>query len=504
MRRKLAPISFNEALPRLVTIYEKGKLAPFVGSGLSAPNIPTWRDFLLKLADHTESKIDLRSSLSGSDLARVSEKVVTRLMRLGPEKFKSAVKDSLGYTKKGKPKATIQTQILSSIWWPLILTTNYDTMLYDSYLQNHTSGHHKRTGQAPIFAYGRGKLDCHSLLSQVETPLNTVYWALQGFIGRSKNHADLSDEIVLGYRQYRSVTFDNHIFRTTFSEVFRNHSFLFIGSGFSEEYFRGLFGEVLEKFGVNPHPHFALFNKSDFENENVDHHFLQTKLNIIPVYYEDKENEYDGLPIALDRFRNEISSSKLKLSSIGYSKISSSKLSSKKAANRLEIKLGPLPSLVSGECAIISAGYSNRREKLLLSEVGIKEYGNVIRTSTPVQMEKSRIWRFGESDVFAAVARNIDSGKSSYDSRDLRTISEAVSEAVDVLGNKYSAIYCMLLAAGKGRIFPPVFSLIQMIRGVAKSNLDFSTFVVNVVRSFFNPVTSFFKLLTSLLSPSTF
>jgi hypothetical protein len=42
MPGKFKPITLQEALPGLISTYYKGKLVPFTGSGISAPNIPVW------------------------------------------------------------------------------------------------------------------------------------------------------------------------------------------------------------------------------------------------------------------------------------------------------------------------------------------------------------------------------------------------------------------------------------------------------------------------------
>ncbi len=434
------------------------------------------------LASNAKMELDSNREYSTSELITQSEKIITKLSRQGTGELIAAIEKCLNYKNNKAPKSTRQNSELAEIWWPLILSTNYDRMLVDKYKEVH-----RNIDGDPISIYGRSSVDCHSLLTKLRSSSNTAYWALQGYLGMSENKLDLKNELIVGYRQYRAITYNNLIFRAAFSEVFRNYSFLFIGSGLSEDYFRGLFGEVLEKLGENPYPHFALVNKADVDNNVIDPHFLHTKLNLKTIIYEDNKETYDGLPIALKKFKEAISGTTNKMCHVGYGRRNFSSLSAQDAGSSIEIIIGGLPQPKQHECTIISAGYDNLSKRILLSGYGKSIFQEEVKQYKPKRVGDTRVWQYGSTGVFAAVARNLySSSESPHDARDLREVSNAVYDVLnEAAKSKYSIVNSMLLAAGKRRIFPPIFSLIQMIRGFkefdlkSKSSLVFRIYVVD-------------------------
>lgn len=452
---------FEEALPRLVVTYNKGKLVPFTGAGISAPSIPTWKGFLDKLRDSSNSNFsfDKNKIYTPQELIQVSEEIVTSLSRKSKESFISSVRESLGYANN-MPPITEQCRLLSKIWWPLILSTNYDTMYLEALKEN------PDFDESQISFFGRNVIDCHSLLAALKSPSKTSYWALQGYLGRNHTGKELTDEIVVGYRQYRNATFNNPTFRSVFGEIFRSHSLFFLGTGLSEDYFRGLFGEVLEKFGSNPHTHCALFNYKDINS--IDHHFLHTKFNITSMFYEDHGVPYSGLGESLKKLHECINQENHKLSQLSYSRKNFVFLSNNVEAAKLEIVFSSMPPPKHKHCNVYSAGFQNG---ILLSHQGIEfvnKYYNELGNFNPHNFKETAeplVKKYLETDLYAAIARDSRKDLNSHDSRDLRIISTAVENVLKVTNGQYEVINIMLLAAGRGRVFPPVYSFIQMIRG---------------------------------------
>lgn len=455
------PISFEEALPRLVSTYNKGRLVPFTGSGISAPSIPTWQEFISRLSSLAGIELKKKEKQTAAELIANSELVVAKLIRQDKSKFNELVVKSLSPDLSKYP--TPQCNWLSKIWWPLILSTNYDTMFTEAY-----EHHHDKIDGPQISVFGRSQIDCHSLLTMLQAPAGSAYWALQGYFGESINKKNLHEEIVVGHRQYRNVTYNNQIFRSVFAEVFRNYSFFFIGSGLSEEYFTGLFGEVLEKFGNNPHTHCALFREKDIESGAVDHQFLHTRLNTVAVYYK---GDYPDLAGYLKMFHGAINGKSSKLYNLGFASKSFSALNYKTEPAELEIVAGKMPFPENGECTVFSIGYqfndtnlSGRMKDFLKHyETRLK-----LKESDKKRIGKTSLWQMGKSDIYGAAARDMAGDKSSRDARDLRRVKDTFVEALKCLAPKYKTINIMALASGQLRKFPGMFSLIQMIRGYKK------------------------------------
>ena len=479
MNNKFGAITLKEALPRLVAAYNKGKLVPFTGAGISAPSIPLWKKMVQNLSKSCDLKLPRDFGATPQQLIQYSEEAVTRLIRQSPSKFVRTVKESLGYVGDQQPTITPQCQSLSNIWWPLVITTNYDTMFVDAYTKAQ-----KDFGPSPIGIFGRNQLDCHSMLSKLNTGINTAYWALQGYFGKSMNGKLLEEEIVLGYRQYRNASYSNPLFRAVFGEVFRNNSLLFLGSGLTEDYFLGLFGEVLEKFGSNPHTHCALFSEQDADR--IDHRFLNTKLNIVAIFYKDAGVKYKGLAPALDLLHHSIQKGSTRLWKMGYAYRSFDEKNISKAGLDLEISADPMPASSEGECLVYSAGMD--ANGIMFKTIG-REYlesrYKAYDRNNFKQIKTTQCWQYyndkKETHIYAAVARN-NIGASSYRSRDLRMVYTAFKQTLEVLHRRYSVINIMLLATGKNRIFPPIYSLNAMLKAYRDFIREYEPGEINKVR----------------------
>ena len=186
------------------------------------------------------------------------------------------------------------------------------------------------------------------------------------------------------------------------------------------------------------------------------------------VFYDDVNEPYDGLSLSLEKLGNAIRTENQRLWKLGFSSKNLTSLDNDQFSFGLEILAGSMPSPRKKECNVFSAGSQG---SLLLSGQG-KEFINkyysengCYDSSRFVECKNKLVSRYAETDLFAAVARDTRDGVSSSDSRNLKKVSQAIEETLKETNGKYEVINIMLLAAGKGKIFPPVYSFIQMIRG---------------------------------------
>jgi hypothetical protein len=450
-------LEWDDAIEYLTLAYRRGVLVPFIGSGLSAPAVPTWPDFIRRLADDSGQSLTFSSEHpSAQELVLMSERLVSKPPIRG-EQFSVAVERALKCPDGDPPCCTPATKLLASVWWPLVLSTNYERMFLKEFNTRYSLKGLPRSES--MIVLGRNRKDCQTLLASLNVPMNPILWALQGFLGQSENEADLRNEIVVGYDQYREVTFNDLGFRAAFSEVFRNRSLLFIGAGLGEEYFRGLFGESLVRLGPSQHAHCALVNRRDVPA--VDPWFLHTKLNIVVLTYEDpdKEKPYSGFAPCLE-----------KLSQILVAPPSTTErvfISTARASlATIELLPAPLPVPTEDHWVVVSAGREPGSEQLLPShDVPIK----VAKPFRQISGTKW-VWRVdGQPWLLLAAARNVTLAPTSGESRDLRAVSEATEEALRVATESgCTSVSMMLLAAGGNRRWPRVFSLVQMLRGIRR------------------------------------
>jgi hypothetical protein len=279
-------LEFPDLLPLLVSVYQRGELVPFIGAGMSVPKHSLWQQFVQQLEGSPDA--------SGQPLEVRAQRAVTRIRNTeGYQCFLKAIDAAL---KGSAPNSDTppQTEALAAIYWPLTISTNYDDLFYSACRQH-------SAGKVQAELLGRSPEDCKRIVSSLKSPFDReLIWHIQGFLGDLDDDkfagidkaclAKLRHELVVGHAEYRSVTNTEVQFRRCFSEVFKSRSFLFLGSGLTENYFLNLFGEILELCGPSTVPHFAFA-----ERGKLDTHFLAEQMNILVCEYTDPKEVGDRL-----------------------------------------------------------------------------------------------------------------------------------------------------------------------------------------------------------------
>jgi hypothetical protein len=149
---------YGEALPGLRAARRAGRLVPFVGAGISRPHCRSWPDFIDALYKGFGETPAIRwDSANSEDLYRAADRVAAWL-RLRPldERGKLLRAALLDPAAKGLPA---QALALSSFAWPLIITTNYDAVLPESY---------RRHIERSIRILGRSAPDCAEVVRALD------------------------------------------------------------------------------------------------------------------------------------------------------------------------------------------------------------------------------------------------------------------------------------------------------------------------------------------------
>lgn len=445
------PLSFGDGIAHLRAGYRRGLLVPFIGSGLSAPKLRLWAGLvgeLARLAGVTDLNIGDRPTTQQLILA--SERVVWQL-RVQGRPLGQVMNMALPDPTCPPERTSQATEALASVWWPLVLSTNYDALFVEAFNRRHHRARHMGDAMAVL---GRGAADCHTVLASLNVAFRPLLWALQGFIGSSLHGADLSSEIVLGYEQYRQAMFDNPGFRAAFSEVFRNRSMLFAGAGLNEDYFRGLFGESIVRLGANQHAHCTLVNEADLGADTP--WFLHTRLNIIVLTYRDPPGaeKYSGFVPCLE----EISQALREPPRGGR------RFFVRGSSVSVEIEPTGLPTRTAeGHWVVGSAGRGGSGEVRVSRDVPKP----LLEGEETALSGDGDLLRIKGKPVLLAVARKPAPGSGRV-TRDLRQVAVATQRALQaVAGQGASTVSLMLLSAStrSGR-WPRVFSLIEMLRGI--------------------------------------
>ena len=446
---------FDELLPHLVAAYERGRLVPFTGSGMSMPVCPSWEAFVERLELAVGADAD-RAAGAPSDSESLIRRanVASRALRLrNPDGFAEVVEGALGVPRSDPPP---QTVALARLWWPLVMTTNYDNCFVTAQRRLWFGRHAKL--ERPIEIVGRSPFDCQRVLASLTSPGDSLLWAVQGYLrapcrDRSgMREPDLSRELVIGHQEYRTVTNREVHFRRAFAEVYRTRSLFFLGSGLSEHYLLDLFGEVLEMYGPSTRPNYALVHKGE-----VDPEFMLARFHTVVCEYE----RHDDLPDMLDRLRERLESKASRPTRWSYAIDAPDVGHAEEPHEDLVIVRAPLraPIAEQGECLVISAGERDGKVffspdvQPLLFTLGVRN------GRQPKSVDNSLATFDGSPNVVALLAR--DEGNK-HDLRKLWPVGEQLFE--HAANANMRRLVMQLPAAGRNAPFPARLAFAQLLR----------------------------------------
>jgi hypothetical protein len=463
---------FETLLPRLVATYEAGRLVPFIGSGMSRRTCTDWPTFIqaLETASGQSELSPLDSTTPRDVLIRRANSAVRTLKRGERGTFAKAIRAGLLSDEPDPQSIPPQTRALARIWWPLMLSTNYDNCYAAAFHHSFPNRH--------LAVVGRSAEDCQRVLNSLSTAGRTLLWALQGYLhdvphtglGASVTPelalaAELEAQVVVGHEEYRRVTYRDLHFRRAFAEVFRQRSLLFLGAGLQENYLQELFGEVLEFYGPGSRPHYAFIQEGE-----VDPDFMLSRFQIVVVEYP--KGKHGEILRWLERLAEEVSRPRRTPVSWSWGRIDRRSDSEWTSVPDLEVVRGPLPTEpVKGECLAVSAGGSGGA---FFFSPGIRQvmirWG--VEESMPTRVT-AYLGSFAHRHVYAVRAR------SEKDERSLAHIYDASLALFEHVAERYRCIRMQLLATGgrdklgvsdedwKVRNYPERFSFVQTVRAWA-------------------------------------
>lgn len=454
-------MTFEDVLPRLVLACEGGRLVPFIGAGMSRKACTDWPGLISRLEKRAGITADteLTSDTPTAELIRRANTAVRRLRSRGFDEFIDSMVEASNDQGGDIPG---QTRALARLWWPLVVSTNYD----DYYRQAFAESFSDRQ----LAVVGRSAEHCQRVLNSLSTAGRALLWAIQGCLRAPEktpapNEPDLRRELVVGHDEYRRVTYRVPHFRRAFAEVFRRRSLLFLGSGIRESYLQELFGEVLELHGPGDRPHYALVQKGE-----LDPDFMLARFQILVVEYS--KGQHGEVEACLLKLVDAVQDAGKPQVSWSWGRIEHEREDRWHSVPELEVVRGGLPDSrpSDGECLAVSAGGG---ERFFFSK-GIAEVMSgwgVKPTDQPVPLSSRFLGVYPASHVYAVRAR------SAKDERALSFVHDAALALFAEAGPRYRCIRMQLLACGgaekmadnegspwQQRPFPERFSFIQIVR----------------------------------------
>ena len=475
--------------------YDRGRLVPFLGSGMSIPTCTNWTEFVQRL----EYRAGIRQHADQQGATRLMERAATAMHALrlrDGASLTNAIREAV--YMRSDPQITDSTKALSQIYWPLVCTTNYDE-LYASGLRaalrdcqsGRRPAREQRSSRAQRSALpgdsmrlevlGRSEADCRIVLQQLAFPTKRVLWALQGFLRPTEPMPDLIEdedrlfrleqELVVGHAEYRRAAHRTPHFRRVFAEVFRSRSFLFVGAGLSEPYFRALFDEIIELTGAPVRPHYAFVREGA-----VDPDFMKREYHIICYCYPPKE--HFRITKWIDSFRTYLGSNRVRLAGWSYDVGAPYKANAAPLQASFRVvrsALIQIDQIEKGEAIAISCGRD--RGGANGEEPAKPVPGSAGARALKLGEDRSHVWhgpwivQWNRCDnAFGIVARE------SGDERTPRAIREAFYEFLKHAHEQgIHKVHMQLLAAGKQRQFAPWVSLAQMARAYGDWARQFGT-----------------------------
>jgi hypothetical protein len=461
----------------LAAAYDRGRLAPFIGSGMSSPACSSWSGMITQL--ERQAGIENQSNSRGLIQRAL---FALQLIRQRGVDVAGAISQSiyLGDAETAPP----QTTALASIFWPLVCTTNYDDIYLRAKLQIElaklqAAGAKLQKATLPR-VLGRSEADCREVLEHLSFPTREVIWALQGLLppreldvkppgfdvknalGKTFEREQFERELVVGHAEYRREAHRAVHFHRSFAELFRTRSLFFLGSGLGEPYFLSLFDEIIELTGPPAQPHFALVQEG-----KVDTDFLQRQYHILCNTYP--QHQHQCVAEFLSEFSAYTSAQRVRPGRWGFRLMSPRQLNRDHGgADHFTCVRGVLPDvegLPKGDAVAISCGRDGPgRGYPLASRAGLRMLG--LSKLCPSWQTDYIVSCKTLSRAYGIVAREIDDdSRSSRDRRSPEAIRVAFQNFLNHVHEKQiQRIHVQLLAAGESRVFQPWVSLSQMTR----------------------------------------
>ena len=275
----------------LVQYLTEGRCVLFVGAGLSASaGLPGWGDLLkgmlevIRGDDSTRSDLDELQRLF--DLGRFLQVADYCKDRLGKTRYQEYLAERLQPTSTETPEAH---QHISRLPFRAIVTTNYDSLLEDSYFFET-----RRRPKAPTHVD--------------KDVLGTLLFDRAFFILKAHGDINRPATVVLTARDYREIIHQNPAFNAMFSALLMTNAVLFLGYSLGDPDLNLLLDSQLSAFSDRVPPRYALMMDVGEVQRTVMKQSAGIDVQSFP------KGEYDSVPKYLAAPLRRCGSGKLRVS----------------------------------------------------------------------------------------------------------------------------------------------------------------------------------------------
>jgi hypothetical protein len=268
------PFNTDTIPSRVIEAARQRRLIPLVGAGVSrqaGPDFPSWPQLLERLRldalngnhiDKQEAE-EMKSLLDRGQFLLVAEALRTSF----PIDEYETILESVFDPPNVRPAEVHGT--LFKLHPPLIMTTNYDTLLEDAYAMEYQQA-------ATVYTYRDAPvIQRHLQMSRVAH--RPVIFKLHGSI-------DEPSEIILSERDYRKLLYQNPGYRSVLSAIFITHVVVTLGFSFKDRERVLLLESLRDSLKHRSSPDFVFLPST--EVGNVEAKRLREDFGIQVIKYE--------------------------------------------------------------------------------------------------------------------------------------------------------------------------------------------------------------------------
>lgn len=254
----------------LVDAIRFGRIAPFVGAGLSRPcGYPMWGESLRKIAQKLNGLDvqDIEPLMEQYDYLQAAQV----LHDAAAQQVQHFIKTEFRQRGAITGPATLLTDLANGC----IVTTNFDTVIEDLF---------RDLGQ-PLDGYMHGTQAGNNFVQRLLRGERCIL-KLHGDAGQANTHVftQVQYEKAYGGTEGEPLAFQNQLPRAL-RQIFISHSLLFLGCSLEQDKTLDLFKSVVEEGAFEIPDHFALLNKPATPQECARKEDRLLQLRIRPLWY---------------------------------------------------------------------------------------------------------------------------------------------------------------------------------------------------------------------------
>lgn len=261
----------------LVDAIRNGRIAPFVGAGLSKPcGYPMWSEALRKIAQRLEGRglRDIEPILSAHNYLGAAQV----LLDVAGDQVKNFIKTEFRQRTGGIVGPVL---LLPELSRGCIVTTNFDTVIEDIFLKE----------KQPLVGYMYGTQSGNAFVQRLLKGERCIL-KLHGDAQQEGSHVFTQAQYDQAYGSPLSYT--NQLPKAL-RQIFVTHPLLFLGCSLEQDKTLDLFKSVVDQSDFEIPEHFAFMNAPDTIEEKARKEDRLLGLKIRPIWY-DAPKGADGIP----------------------------------------------------------------------------------------------------------------------------------------------------------------------------------------------------------------